>query len=64
VARDLAEQGIRVVTIAPGIFETPLLGHAPRLGAGLAGQFRLPFPSASASRTGTAALAEQIITAT
>src|SRR5207245_8043710 len=26
VARDLAELGIRVVTIAPGIFDTPLLG--------------------------------------
>jgi NAD(P)-dependent dehydrogenase (short-subunit alcohol dehydrogenase family) len=26
IARDLAELGIRVVTIAPGIFDTPLLG--------------------------------------
>src|SRR5882762_573884 len=29
VARDLAELGIRVMTIAPGIFETPLLGTLP-----------------------------------
>lgn len=28
-ARDLARQGIRVVTIAPGIFDTPLLGQLP-----------------------------------
>ncbi|MCM2534252.1 3-hydroxyacyl-CoA dehydrogenase [Neobacillus pocheonensis] len=26
IARDLAEYGIRVVTIAPGLFETPMLG--------------------------------------
>src|SRR2546429_1950263 len=29
IARDLAELGIRVVTIAPGIFDTPLLGTLP-----------------------------------
>ena len=29
VARDLAELGIRVVTIAPGIFDTPLLATLP-----------------------------------
>jgi NAD(P)-dependent dehydrogenase (short-subunit alcohol dehydrogenase family) len=29
VARDLAKRGIRVVTVAPGIFETPLLAGAP-----------------------------------
>lgn len=29
IARDLARQGIRVMTIAPGIFETPLLASAP-----------------------------------
>ena len=29
VARDLADKGIRVCTIAPGIFETPLLGPLP-----------------------------------
>ncbi|MGG1674359.1 3-hydroxyacyl-CoA dehydrogenase [Neobacillus sp. NRS-1170] len=27
IARDLADYGIRVVTIAPGLFETPLLGR-------------------------------------
>lgn len=29
IARDLASYGIRVVTIAPGLFETPMLGRAP-----------------------------------
>jgi len=29
VARDLSKQGIRVMTIAPGIFETPMLGKLP-----------------------------------
>ncbi|XP_030764086.1 3-hydroxyacyl-CoA dehydrogenase type-2 [Sitophilus oryzae] len=29
LARDLAEQGIRVVTVAPGIFKTPLVSHLP-----------------------------------
>lgn len=28
-ARDLARNGIRVVTIAPGIFDTPMLGQLP-----------------------------------
>ena len=43
VARDLAELGIRVMTIAPGIFETPLLGTLPEsIRASLAAQ--VPFP--------------------
>jgi NAD(P)-dependent dehydrogenase (short-subunit alcohol dehydrogenase family) len=29
IARDLAKRGIRVMTIAPGVFETPLLTAAP-----------------------------------
>ena len=29
IARDLARDGIRVCTIAPGIFDTPLLGQLP-----------------------------------
>ena len=29
IARDLATQGIRCVTIAPGLFDTPLLGSLP-----------------------------------
>jgi NAD(P)-dependent dehydrogenase (short-subunit alcohol dehydrogenase family) len=30
IARELARHGIRVVTIAPGIFETPMMGGMPR----------------------------------
>ena len=29
IARDLAQRGVRVMTIAPGVFETPLLASAP-----------------------------------
>jgi len=29
IARDLARSGIRVCTIAPGIFETPMMAGAP-----------------------------------
>ncbi|XP_069785351.1 LOW QUALITY PROTEIN: 3-hydroxyacyl-CoA dehydrogenase type-2 [Narcine bancroftii] len=44
IARDLAPQGIRVVTIAPGLFSTPLLGTLPeKVRAFLSRQ--VPFPS-------------------
>jgi 3-hydroxyacyl-CoA dehydrogenase/3-hydroxy-2-methylbutyryl-CoA dehydrogenase len=43
-ARELARQGIRVVTIAPGTFDTPLLSGLPeKARASLAEQ--VPFPS-------------------
>jgi NAD(P)-dependent dehydrogenase (short-subunit alcohol dehydrogenase family) len=43
-ARDLARYGIRVCTIAPGLFDTPLLGALPEQArAALAAQ--IPFPS-------------------
>ena len=29
IARDLAKRGVRIMTIAPGVFETPLLASAP-----------------------------------
>ena len=29
IARDLAKRGVRVITVAPGVFETPLLARAP-----------------------------------
>jgi len=61
VARDLAEQGIRVVTIAPGIFETPLLGTLPEpVRASLANQ--VPFPRRLGQPDEYAALAAHIIT--
>jgi NAD(P)-dependent dehydrogenase (short-subunit alcohol dehydrogenase family) len=44
IARDLSRSGIRVVTIAPGIFETPmLLGMPPEVQDSLGKQ--VPFPS-------------------
>ena len=44
IARDLSRSGIRVVTIAPGIFETPmLLGMPPEVQESLGKQ--VPFPS-------------------
>jgi NAD(P)-dependent dehydrogenase (short-subunit alcohol dehydrogenase family) len=43
VARELARFGIRVVTIAPGIFETPMMaGFAPEIQQALAAS--VPFP--------------------
>ena len=36
IARDLAASGIRCMTIAPGIFDTPMLGPAAARGAGVA----------------------------
>jgi NAD(P)-dependent dehydrogenase (short-subunit alcohol dehydrogenase family) len=60
VARDLADMGIRVVTIAPGIFETPLLGTLPEpVRASLAKQ--IPFPSRLGRPAEYAALACHII---
>jgi 3-hydroxyacyl-CoA dehydrogenase/3-hydroxy-2-methylbutyryl-CoA dehydrogenase len=44
IARDLASIGIRVVTIAPGTFDTPMLAMAPEpVRQALAAQ--IPFPS-------------------
>jgi NAD(P)-dependent dehydrogenase (short-subunit alcohol dehydrogenase family) len=44
MARDLAQHGIRVVTIAPGIFETPMVaGMSEEVKASLGQQ--IPFPS-------------------
>ena len=43
-ARDLARQGIRVCTIAPGTFDTPLLAALPAEARETLGQ-QVPFPS-------------------
>ena len=44
IARDLASLGIRVLTIAPGTFDTPMLAMAPEpIRQALAAQ--IPFPS-------------------
>jgi 3-hydroxyacyl-CoA dehydrogenase/3-hydroxy-2-methylbutyryl-CoA dehydrogenase len=60
VARDLAELGIRVVTIAPGIFDTPLLGTLPDpVRQSLAKQ--VPFPQRLGQPDEYAALAMHIL---
>lgn len=43
IARDLARDGIRVVTIAPGIFDTPLLAGLPEPARESLGE-QVPFP--------------------
>jgi NAD(P)-dependent dehydrogenase (short-subunit alcohol dehydrogenase family) len=60
IARDLARNGIRVVTIAPGIFETPLLGTLPEAVRQALGA-EVPFPSRLGRPDEYAALAKHII---
>jgi NAD(P)-dependent dehydrogenase (short-subunit alcohol dehydrogenase family) len=43
-ARDLASRGIRVLTIAPGLFDTPLLAALPEAAREALGA-QIPFPS-------------------
>jgi NAD(P)-dependent dehydrogenase (short-subunit alcohol dehydrogenase family) len=59
-ARDMASRGVRVVTIAPGLFDTPLLAALPEeartaLGAGI------PHPSRLGRPEEYARLVEQIV---
>jgi 3-hydroxyacyl-CoA dehydrogenase / 3-hydroxy-2-methylbutyryl-CoA dehydrogenase len=59
-ARDMASRGVRVVTIAPGLFDTPLLAALPEeareaLGAGI------PFPSRLGRPAEYAQLVAQVI---
>lgn len=60
IARDLSRMGIRVVTIAPGLFDTPMLAALPdeakkSLGA------QVPFPPRLGTPEEYALLAEQIV---
>ena len=60
IARDLADLGIRVVTIAPGIFDTPLLATLPEpIRASLGKQ--VPFPQRLGRADEYAALAVHVI---
>jgi NAD(P)-dependent dehydrogenase (short-subunit alcohol dehydrogenase family) len=60
IARELARFGIRVMTIAPGIFETPMLGQlSEEIRNSLAQQ--IPFPSRLGRPDEFAALVEHII---
>lgn len=60
IARDLAPLGVRVMTIAPGIFATPMLSRLPEAAqASLAQQ--VPFPQRLGHPAEYAALAAHII---
>ncbi len=59
IAREFARAGIRVMTIAPGLFETPMMaGMAPELQASLGAQ--VPFPPRLGKPDEYAQLAMQI----
>jgi len=58
-ARDLARQGIRVCTIAPGTFDTPLLAALPEESRQALGE-QIPFPSRLGRASEYAALALHI----
>jgi NAD(P)-dependent dehydrogenase (short-subunit alcohol dehydrogenase family) len=60
IARDLSRNGIRVMTIAPGIFDTPLLGNLPEPARISLGQ-QVPFPPRLGRPDEYAALAKHII---
>jgi NAD(P)-dependent dehydrogenase (short-subunit alcohol dehydrogenase family) len=60
IARDLASYGIRVMTIAPGIFDTPMLAGLPEPARISLGQ-QVPFPSRLGRPSEYAMLAKQII---
>jgi NAD(P)-dependent dehydrogenase (short-subunit alcohol dehydrogenase family) len=60
VARDLSRNGIRVCTIAPGIFETPMLLGLPKEAQDSLGK-QVPFPSRLGRPVEYAQLARAII---
>jgi len=60
IARELARYGIRVMTIAPGIFDTPLLAGLPEPARISLGQ-QVPFPPRLGRPSEYAALAKHII---
>ncbi|GAB3021986.1 3-hydroxyacyl-CoA dehydrogenase [Spirosoma pulveris] len=60
IARDLSRSGIRVMTIAPGLFETPLLASLPEEARLSLGQ-QVPFPSRLGRPGEYAMLAKSII---
>jgi NAD(P)-dependent dehydrogenase (short-subunit alcohol dehydrogenase family) len=61
VARELAGRGVRVVTIAPGLFETPMMAGLPQAAQeSLAGT--VPFPARLGDPAEYADLVEHIVT--
>jgi 3-hydroxyacyl-CoA dehydrogenase / 3-hydroxy-2-methylbutyryl-CoA dehydrogenase len=59
-ARDLASSGVRVCTIAPGLFDTPLLAGLPEPARAALGE-QVPFPSRLGRPEEYAALAAHIV---
>jgi 3-hydroxyacyl-CoA dehydrogenase/3-hydroxy-2-methylbutyryl-CoA dehydrogenase len=59
-ARDLASRGVRVVTIAPGTFDTPLLAALPEESRAQLGA-QIPFPNRLGQPEEFAALARHIV---
>lgn len=60
IARDLSRNGIRVMTIAPGLFDTPLLAALPEEARISLGQ-QVPFPSRLGRPAEYAQLAHHIV---
>ena len=60
LAREMAQYGIRVMTIAPGTFETPMLARLPARSKELL-IASIPFPPRLGRPTEYAALVEHII---
>lgn len=61
IAREFARYGIRVMTVAPGIFWTPLLATLPREAQDSLGK-QVPFPSRLGQPDEYAQLVESIVT--
>jgi NAD(P)-dependent dehydrogenase (short-subunit alcohol dehydrogenase family) len=61
IARELARYGIRVVTIAPGLFLTPLMGSLPKEAQDSLGA-QVPFPSRLGHPDEYAHMVEAIVT--
>ncbi|MCK6578847.1 MAG: SDR family NAD(P)-dependent oxidoreductase [Anaerolineae bacterium] len=60
IARDLSRDGIRVVTIAPGLFDTPLMASLPEAARVSLGQ-QVPFPSRLGRPEEYAQLAQAVV---
>jgi NAD(P)-dependent dehydrogenase (short-subunit alcohol dehydrogenase family) len=60
IARELARSGIRVVTIAPGIFETPMMAGLPKEAQDTLGR-GVPFPPRLGRPAEFALLVQQIV---
>ncbi len=60
IARELARHGVRVMTIAPGLFDTPMLAGLPEPARQSLGE-QVPFPSRLGNPAEYAALARHIV---